>query len=355
MESLSQRRIAGRSAHPRPPHSTTIPHQAAALQATIGRGKAGRSTGLSLPRTLLKGRRRCPMMKQATRPRWRVGPGDAERMFGSSRFATRFRLDTLAHGCPQDGELPRIPGGAQERRRVHGLCAANSVLTGLGSADSIARGIYPRAARTSPMERRLLVSIQRGAGCLWKAAQCHPAESLPRTSLGPSGPCRSMSHFRLPGSHCGEGAPHALGSNVRHVIPHVLVPLLLGGMVYVLFRRESLLMFRWFEALGLGRSVAWLRAQAGTAGERLPRCAVMSLPAALWLYSLTAWVRIVWRKSGGNGLRVWLLVALAMGAGSEAAQLLGALPGCFDPVDLALYLFAFLSAAVIVRERRAHA
>lgn len=40
---------------------------------------------------------------------------------------------------------------------------------------------------------------------------------------------------------------------------HVLTPLAIGGLIYVLWRSDSLLMFRWFEALGVAKLVAQLR------------------------------------------------------------------------------------------------
>jgi hypothetical protein len=57
-----------------------------------------------------------------------------------------------------------------------------------------------------------------------------------------------------------------------------LVPLILGALVYVLWRSPSLLMFRWFDQLGLAPSIALARDTASGARQYLRNgCSIHSL------------------------------------------------------------------------------
>jgi hypothetical protein len=130
----------------------------------------------------------------------------------------------------------------------------------------------------------------------------------------------------------------------------LVAPLLLGGLVYVVFRAESLLMFRWFDAFGLGPAVAWLRVSLGGAGAALPRWFVFSFPDAAWVFSMTALLGVVWRARLGTAeARAWMSLGLLLGAGAELGQAVGLVPGTFDIVDLTLCLSAWLLAVSLAR------
>lgn len=125
------------------------------------------------------------------------------------------------------------------------------------------------------------------------------------------------------------------------------ISMLSGGLLYVLYRPPSLLMFRWFDALGLDPSVERLRAIAAQQPQP-PAWAIGSLPHALWLLSgllLLAWI---WRGSDGITPLLWIGLLVAFAAGGEIGQWLGVVPGTFDPLDLALMSAACLAALPFV-------
>ena len=137
---------------------------------------------------------------------------------------------------------------------------------------------------------------------------------------------------------------------------HVLLPILIGGLVYICWRDPALLMFKWFRVLGVEPLVLQLRLATTSARQSLPDWFVYSLPDGLWVYALTAFMTRVWSGSPSSPVKTgWLSVGLLLGAGSELGQLAGVVPGTFDLTDFLFYLFAaaiaFLIASKLNRKR----
>lgn len=133
---------------------------------------------------------------------------------------------------------------------------------------------------------------------------------------------------------------------VSFISLHVLAPILAGGLIYICWRDPTLLMFRWFETLGLTTFVTELRAAWDPAEASLPRWVVYSLPDGLWVYAVTAFMAHVWRGSRSSVLAAaWISLGVVIGAGSELGQLAGIVPGAFDPMD---FLFSILAAALAI-------
>ena len=80
---------------------------------------------------------------------------------------------------------------------------------------------------------------------------------------------------------------------LRTHLCHVAVPLLLGGMLYLGFRSEQLLMFHWATALHVNNVVEGWRALCREA--RLPGWLVYSVPTTLWAYAVVAFFALLWR------------------------------------------------------------
>ncbi|MBN1150745.1 hypothetical protein JXA84_05950 [candidate division WOR-3 bacterium] len=114
---------------------------------------------------------------------------------------------------------------------------------------------------------------------------------------------------------------------------HIIIPLFIGGAIYILFRTENLKMFQWFESMNLGLFVKNMRTFSPLQSYECPYWVVFCLPNALWIYSLTAYLLLVWKNS--RGAIFWFLLGPAIGLSSELLQLTGAFPGTFDGADLA--------------------
>jgi len=117
-----------------------------------------------------------------------------------------------------------------------------------------------------------------------------------------------------------------------------LLALFLGGIIYVLWRQDSLIMFRWFDALHLRAQVHSIRIYAEPYAAVLPRWVIFSLPQALWLFSGVLLLSSIWGNDTHNGMQLWLVILLTMAFGIECLQYLHWVPGTFDEVDVGLLI-----------------
>ena len=115
-----------------------------------------------------------------------------------------------------------------------------------------------------------------------------------------------------------------------------LLLILTGGMIYVLYRPESLLLFRVTDSLGMTPLIDIVR--SNTSKVMLPSFMINSLPAGLWTASYLLMMYIT-TKFHTRRIRLMLALPLPMSAiVLEFMQLLGWCPGTFDIYDLICYI-----------------
>ena len=124
-----------------------------------------------------------------------------------------------------------------------------------------------------------------------------------------------------------------------------LVILLLGGLIYVIFRDKSLLMFDWFNTIGISNEVNGLRRLFQ--GEGIYGWVKYSLPDGLWIFSYMFIVDAIWdrEKNAVSMIFLWGLPIVAVF--SEYFQYFGMLPGVFDWMDIASYMLAITIFLII--------
>lgn len=125
---------------------------------------------------------------------------------------------------------------------------------------------------------------------------------------------------------------------------HVVTPLVLGSLIYVLFRHESLLVFDWLERLGVDDHAQALRACCSQ--WKLPDWVAYSVPDGLWCWAATAWLWMIWKR-----INCWTLTPLALAWGSEIGQLAHLVPGTFDLADLFSYSLGGLAAPILLNHK----
>lgn len=114
--------------------------------------------------------------------------------------------------------------------------------------------------------------------------------------------------------------------------------LTMGGLIYIAYREQSLLLFRWLDALGLNEEVSALRRMA-CAGEVF-FWVKYNLPAGLWLLSYMLMVDAVWTSSESAVSYVFVYALPFLALLSEVLQHVGWLPGVFDWMDVCAYVCA---------------
>lgn len=115
---------------------------------------------------------------------------------------------------------------------------------------------------------------------------------------------------------------------------------MIGGLIYLLFRNNGLLMFSWFGHLGLTPIIQSLRYSTLELKQFLPKWVVYSVPDFLWTYSLTAFMVIVWNNKLSSNNFFWILAAPLISIIFELGQLFGFIRGTFDLTDLLFILLA---------------
>lgn len=124
----------------------------------------------------------------------------------------------------------------------------------------------------------------------------------------------------------------------RHQKILSLLPLLIGGLIYILFRVDTLRMFNWFEKIGLLEHIDHLRQFTLHFANGIPEWILYSLPDGLWLFSYTTLLLGIWDNRITNKNLSWIAIIPTIAILSELGQLAGAIPGTFDIMDLLLYL-----------------
>lgn len=118
-----------------------------------------------------------------------------------------------------------------------------------------------------------------------------------------------------------------------------IVPLIIGGMLYLGYRSQDLLMFRWANYLGLSRFVnSWRKF---CFQYPLPEWCYYALPDGLWLLSYILLINIIWNSHTWKSI-IWIYALPAIAITSELLQLLNPNFGTFDIMDIVCYLGAVI-------------
>ncbi|NWO18874.1 hypothetical protein [Leptotrichia sp. oral taxon 223] len=125
---------------------------------------------------------------------------------------------------------------------------------------------------------------------------------------------------------------------MKKVILHVILPIFIGSMIYILFREKTLLMFDWFSYLKLDFIIDFLRNNFYGYRMYISKSILFSLPDALWVYSFTMFLSIYFKN------RILLSVIFIGSIITEISQLWFVV-GTFDIYDV-IYMFALYLIAM---------
>ena len=118
-----------------------------------------------------------------------------------------------------------------------------------------------------------------------------------------------------------------------------MIPMLIGGFIYILFREKSLIMFSWFYSMGLDNLINSLR-NSISFNNQIPGWIIYNFPDGIWIYSLTSLMLIVWSQNSSKLRHLWLYMGPVLGISAELGQLINIIPGTFDNTDLIFCFFA---------------
>ena len=134
----------------------------------------------------------------------------------------------------------------------------------------------------------------------------------------------------------------------RLLCVHVIMPITFGGMIYLLFRAKSLLMFRWVDTIGAEPFLDHMRAYCATSSTDNFHWFFYSLPDGLWVYSLTAFMLLVWERRLSRSSFLWVSIGPLLALGGEIGTARGIVIGTFDPTDSILCLIGSFIPLVVL-------
>ena len=126
-----------------------------------------------------------------------------------------------------------------------------------------------------------------------------------------------------------------------------LLLLAMGGMLYLLFRPRTLMMFGLADGMGLGGVVDGWRMAAQSL--QLPAFVVYSLPGGLWSASYVLLTDALLRGQPRRIRLTGICVIPLIGAASELLQGFKLLPGTFDLADVACYLLPLAAYIILTK------
>jgi hypothetical protein len=151
----------------------------------------------------------------------------------------------------------------------------------------------------------------------------------------------------IEGAEAGGRAPRKPRATAWAVGLNVVLPVIVGALIYLAWRSTDLWVFRWMETLGLDQYVRRLRTVAVPLRQYMPSFVLFSLPDGLWTYGLIASLRLVWRSENCRAAYSWVGLATALSVLPELGQAVGLVPGTFDLADLLAMTSAVLCAMAI--------
>ena len=119
-----------------------------------------------------------------------------------------------------------------------------------------------------------------------------------------------------------------------------LIFLILGSYLYLKFRSETLLMFKWLENIGLDSIVSSIRNSSIDFNSHQMKHVIFSAPFGMWVISFCCFIGAIWHKDSFVSAIIWRLCVPFVAISSELLQFLGILPGTYDTIDLLVLILS---------------
>tara|TARA_B100000575_G_C23096672_1_gene632549 strand:+ start:315 stop:734 length:420 start_codon:yes stop_codon:yes gene_type:complete len=110
--------------------------------------------------------------------------------------------------------------------------------------------------------------------------------------------------------------------------------LIIGSYLYLKFRSETLLIFKWAKNLGLDYIVNSIRGSFESLNSDRMKYIIFSAPYGFWVISFCCFIGAIWHKDSSLSAIIMRLIVPLIAVSSELLQFVGFLPGTFDINDL---------------------
>ena len=128
----------------------------------------------------------------------------------------------------------------------------------------------------------------------------------------------------------------------------VVLPMIIGGMIYLLSRPTSIVMFSWLDNIGLETFTMNIRSMIN-AKDFMNNWIIYNFPALLWSFSFTCFLGIIWNYNINLENIFILIIPMCLGIVTEVFQKTGVINGTFDKIDSMLYIIGGLLGFLIIK------
>ena len=129
-----------------------------------------------------------------------------------------------------------------------------------------------------------------------------------------------------------------------------IATLLIGSLIYILFRSSTLKMFIWYDKLGITNQISRMRANTFLYSNKLPDFLLYALPDGFWMFSYMSLILYLWNNELRRDNFFWIFILSIIALLSELGQLLKIISGTFDIVDLLMYLLGTILPFMIYKK-----
>jgi len=133
-----------------------------------------------------------------------------------------------------------------------------------------------------------------------------------------------------------------------NILLFVIIPVFFSGLIYLLTRPDSIILFNWLEKIGLAEEVTKLRAQMNLK-EILQNWIIYNSPALIWSFSSTVLLGIIWNYNLSKDNLLILLIPSILGILLELFQKIELISGTFDYIDIFLYFIGGLTGLLLIK------
>ena len=126
-----------------------------------------------------------------------------------------------------------------------------------------------------------------------------------------------------------------------------LIFLLTGSYIYLKFRSETLLIFKWAKNLGLDFIVSSIRGSFESLNSDRMKYIIFSAPYGFWVISFCCFIGAIWHKDSSLSAIILRLIVPVIAVSSELLQFVRFLPGTFDINDLLVLIVSTIIGLTI--------
>jgi hypothetical protein len=126
-----------------------------------------------------------------------------------------------------------------------------------------------------------------------------------------------------------------------------LLSLCIGGLIYICFRSQDLLMFRWFDYFRFSEDILRIRNFSQTFNIKNSDWVIYSLPDGLWMFSFTTVILYIWKNTINRKNFVWFITMPIIAFFTEISQKYHLVKGTYDSNDLFAYLIGCIFSCII--------